>query len=288
MSHSLVEVEAFDSPITVPDDGDAGAAASVNGAFGALANRTAYLAAQIPSGLLIGADTAVARRNGNLELSAFSVVIDGKRYSSGAVTVPPAAGMNGTTGLGWWYLYCYESGGALAFVWSQTAPDASATWQAGALDVRRYLGCAFSDASGALYPMTRCGREYRYSMFQGIGTGGAIPGAWTTVDLTPAPAGAQNPGIPPHARIAHCEVSGNLVGADAAATCRLMARTEDIAGTPSDERPVLVANQGSDGMARGSFTIATSAAGTIDMRSEGWTGAGGWTVYLEVVGFTAP
>jgi hypothetical protein len=43
MAHNLTPANSFDTTITVPDDGDGGTAASVNGAFQALANRTQYL-----------------------------------------------------------------------------------------------------------------------------------------------------------------------------------------------------------------------------------------------------
>lgn len=43
MSHPLTDVSNFDTSITVPDDGDAGAAASVGVGFQSLANRTKWL-----------------------------------------------------------------------------------------------------------------------------------------------------------------------------------------------------------------------------------------------------
>lgn len=43
MAHNLTEVETYTADVSVPDDGDARNAASVEGAFQALANRAKYL-----------------------------------------------------------------------------------------------------------------------------------------------------------------------------------------------------------------------------------------------------
>lgn len=48
MAHALVDVDAFDAAVTVPDDTDAASAASVGTPFQSLANRTAFVRARVP------------------------------------------------------------------------------------------------------------------------------------------------------------------------------------------------------------------------------------------------
>jgi hypothetical protein len=66
MAHPLVEVDAFDASVTVPDDGDTENAASVETGFQSLANRTKNLDARIAdllakvSALEVFADVAIS------------------------------------------------------------------------------------------------------------------------------------------------------------------------------------------------------------------------------------
>src|SRR5258706_7012960 len=119
MSHNLTETTTFDATVTVHDSGDARTAASVNTAFQALANRTAYLNDQKNltnavltatrvgiNGLLIGTRNVSWLSSTQLVVEGFySHHINIAPYAAQvAATVTPGSDSNDT----WHYLYAKD------------------------------------------------------------------------------------------------------------------------------------------------------------------------------------
>lgn len=303
MSHLIIETGITfpaQGSITAPDDGDPSTAASVNAALVALAERTYALRINASIGLLTGADYFRANLDGTCTLSPFEVWLEGDRYGwpgDGSPLGTVAAPTTGVTfdgvpgsGLGWWYLYA-EAGtlGVASLRWSQIAPTGA--WLEGSENETRYIACAFNHIAGALYPMTRVGRDHRFEVFDPLtltGGGGVIPAAWTSYPLVRTPAVGVSPGIPANSRIATLSLVGNMVGADVSDTCRVLVRSQAFTGETA-ERDVIRAEQSVSDVVLAEFTTPTDAAGAIQMRSEGFESNinGGWPLTCYVTGFVA-
>lgn len=97
MAHNLTESEAYTANVSIPDDGDARNAASVESAYQALANRTKYLKAKVDPMLMharfgISAVSPGVASGSKLTLAALDLPINSGDFtlSSNEIVVPAA------------------------------------------------------------------------------------------------------------------------------------------------------------------------------------------------------
>ena len=218
MSSTLVETAVFTSSVEVPSDGDEADAASVNGAFQVLADRSQWLLA-LHNGTLRGGYLTVGTNQ--VIVSPVRALVVGGVYGSNAVqttlTLPSLS--SGT----WYYVYAYPDGsGGVSFEVSTTAPDNSGTtgdggalWKSGGT-TRRYLGSfrTYIDGASVVRPLPMhqtSGGRYRYRRSEV--SEALVPPVHTltapvslvqedTVDLSGF--------VPPHARMALVELRTQL------------------------------------------------------------------------------
>lgn len=200
MAHDLTETLVWGDTVTVPDDGDAEVVASVNGAFSTLANRAAFLRGLINQGWMLGGRTLFSPGDGSVvvgKIAALAIGNEVMSYPGGTVAVSAAEspGIGNTGGLGWWYLYARVSSGALAFRWSQVAPEASLTWRSNALGTERYIGCAFATAPGVFRAFRMAGGRYVF-LDAVLAFNANAPSSMTSVSFSDI--------VPPHARLVRC------------------------------------------------------------------------------------
>ena len=198
MGHTLTPVATFSTPITVPDDGDACNAASVETPFQSLINQTQMLFNNLlnlkvrPSLRSVnGADIVigsvpmiVGTEGGNWKALAYT----GGTYS-------PAGLANST----WYYLYARIATGSIAISHSTTAPDSYLRTMNGNTDYV-YLGAFVTDGAAAIRPFYGRNGETTYGDPVSIVTASPAPAVYTDVALTA--------GIPPHAQRARVGVRG--------------------------------------------------------------------------------
>lgn len=218
--------------VTVPASGDARTAASVEGAFQELADRS-RLALGGVSGIMRGADEFAVEQGGSS--SSFTITVGGIQslvlpredgslyegffYVSGSPTITEANVAGGVlANSAHYYVYAFNSAGTLAFEIVTDPPRASRVHKTGAgagPAARRYLGCFPTDGSGT--PAALRAVRGRYT-FRGY-TVGAIAAAtaqntantstWTG-DLSLASR------IPPHARVVRLRVTAHRASAGVA------------------------------------------------------------------------
>lgn len=210
MSSTLVETAVFTSSVEVPSDGDEADAASVNGAFQVLADRSQWLLA-LHNGTLRGGYLTVGTNQ--VVVSPVRALVVGGVYGSNAVqttlTLPSLS--SGT----WYYVYAYPDGsGGVSFEVSTTAPDNSGTtgdggamWKSGGT-ARRYLGSFRTYIDGASvvrpYPMLQCGGG-RYLYRRSEVSEALVPAVHTLtapVSLVQQDTVSLAGFVPPHARVA--------------------------------------------------------------------------------------
>ena len=165
-------VPATPSPIrsstTGPADGELANAASVNGAFqdlmeGVLGLRLAsygrraqiHVRSSNRTTLIVGAlgSVILTTGGGSTWLSFLNTTQQ---------TVTAATAFGGALGnLTRYFLYAYNNAGALDFIVTTTAPDASRTYENGNTD-RVFISTFITDGSGIIVPFTHVGNQYHY------------------------------------------------------------------------------------------------------------------------------
>ena len=165
-------VPATPSPIrsstTGPADGELANAASVNGAFqdlmeGVLGLRLAsygrraqiHVRSSNGTTLIVGAlgSVILTTGGGSTWLSFLNTTQQ---------TVTAATAFGGALGnLTRYFLYAYNNAGALDFIVTTTAPDASRTYENGNTD-RVFISTFITDGSGIIVPFTHVGNQYHY------------------------------------------------------------------------------------------------------------------------------
>lgn len=220
MPTSLTDSPVYDpaETVDVPASGDARTAASVEGAFQTLADRTGFACSalatfldRLPSLSVAGASST----SFTVAVGAINVIAlptSGGVYHIHATTgiTATAADIEGGGGdLGavsqWWYVYAYRTGGgALAIELSASVPNALRVIKTGD-STRRYLGCFRTDSSGVPLACRADGGCYRYRRSAlAVAALRALNGGTATSNTTVALSSL----IPPHARLAtvRCEL----------------------------------------------------------------------------------
>ncbi|MBV8929441.1 MAG: hypothetical protein JO152_09995 [Mycobacteriaceae bacterium] len=235
MGHGLTDAITYDSPILVPDDGDALVAVSIVPGIQQLANRTAYLynwngtlgtsvsantaaiathttqLQLMPYGLLMGASRMSCAPGSNaLSVGRIHTLVNGNgrlhdpnavASASGLTTVTPT----GLTPSSWYYLYVTAAASSASpppaqYEWWATPPDDSLIAMTGDT-TRRYIGCFLTDTSSNIIPFTMA--RGRYVWRRSAGVVGAFrvttPGTTSYSVLPLAPTGGIRL-VPPHAR----------------------------------------------------------------------------------------
>jgi len=196
MSHDITPVNEFTADVTVPDNGDALDAGSVDDAFQAVTNRTVYLNDQKNltnlavttlkngfAGLLIGARNAASSDGTHITVEGFQKMYIGNVPfdAQAAATVAPGSDSNDT----WHYLYGYESLGLIAYERSTTGPDASRTFKSG--DATRVYICSYYvDGSGNIRPFFKHANKvtWRRSKISDYVIATATPSTYTDQSLS--------------------------------------------------------------------------------------------------------
>jgi hypothetical protein len=219
MPKTLTETSNFDATISIPQDGDdanattGGTDRPIEDSLQKLTNRSKYLFDQIPSGIAWGGSLSRVYSDGtSVKVPPLLVILVGKVLFTVAETTVALSGLTGGT---WYYLYCYNSGGSLAFELSTTAPEVSLQYKTGGL-THRYLAAVRALSATTCRPFRKVGTRHNYRLsasafdaFKVLDAGGAT--AFTDVSL----AGH----VPPHARLAH--VAARLVYVSGAGSMQL-------------------------------------------------------------------
>lgn len=234
MSTTLTET-AKHTPdsVAVPASGDARTAASVNGAFQELANRS-LLALGGVSGIMRGADEFAVEPLGTA--SSFTITVggiqslvlpreDGSRYEgffyvSGSPSITQANVAGGTLANSTrYYVYAFNNAGTLAFEIVTTAPRASRVHQSGSGAgpvARRYLGTFVTDSSGAPIPCRAVRGVYTFRRSalaaNALRVVNGSSTSWATADLSSL--------VPPHARLVRVELVAGSTGTLGSASLR--------------------------------------------------------------------
>ena len=200
MSHTLTPTSQFSTPITVPDDGDACNAASVETPFQSLTNR---------SQLLYEAALNVLHRPSLSSTDGTSITIGDmaavmgteggtwKTLAYATSSYSPAGLANST----WYYLYARITGGSVAISHSTTAPSSTLRNMNGNTDYA-YLGAFRTDGSGVIIPFYSRDGKVRYTGGVGaLNIGAGVTNVYTDLSLSV--------GVPPHVRIVTLYVIGN-------------------------------------------------------------------------------
>jgi hypothetical protein len=157
MSHTLTETATYDATVTVPDDGDARTAASVNTAFQSLADRSKYLLGAL-NGFVLDAVPVSSVDGATLVVGPIAALQLGGALLSTSINTNFAPG--GLVANSYYFLYAYNNAGALGLEASTTGPDASGCFKSGDTS-RRYL-CSFHtySASAGIRPFNKLRGEY--------------------------------------------------------------------------------------------------------------------------------
>lgn len=189
MSHNLTEATTWDTPVAVPDDGDAADVASVNPSpFQKVANRTAFLNALV-EGTFLGAWEVFANvEPGSMKIAVSALDALAAGNLLGAAGTPTAVTGTGLTNNKWYFLYGYVDTGVIKLELTTTVPDTARVFKSGDTS-RVYLGSARSDGAGALFPFRAVRRASRYRVsatssgnLQMLSSGSAT--TFTDVDLS--------------------------------------------------------------------------------------------------------
>jgi len=137
MSHNLTEVDTYTANVSVPDDGDTRSAASLEGAFQALANRAKYLKAHVDvkeqyARYRIEAPSPGVAAGLKLTLAALHIPVDSGHFTlaSNEVTLP-AAGIYLVSGV--LRMACSNTSNNLEVRANITAGTGSDTWESNQL-----------------------------------------------------------------------------------------------------------------------------------------------------------
>lgn len=163
MSHNLTPVSQYTGNVTVPDNGDARTAESVNVALQSLADRALYAFDQLVNGVLVGGDVVDSSDGDTLNVTDFSVIIANKLYAkaASAVTVSVLEGGGAFANFTVYYLYAYVSAGAILFQISVTAPDTKRVFKSGTT-THRYLCTFATNGSADILPFQKRGNKYTF------------------------------------------------------------------------------------------------------------------------------
>ena len=190
MSHTLTPVATFSTPLTVPDDGDACNAASVETPFQSLVNQTQVLF----NGLLnLKVRPSLRSVNGaDIVIGAVPMIVgtEGSNWKALAYagsTYSPAGLANST----WYYLYARIATGSIAISHSTTAPDSYLRTMNGNTDYV-YLGAFVTNSSAEIQPFFGRDGKITYGYPIAIVTATPAPSSYTDASLLAA--------IPPHAQ----------------------------------------------------------------------------------------
>jgi hypothetical protein len=186
MPSTITEVSAFTAPVTVPADGDVRNAASVDGAFQALANRTLYLRNALMTGAVFG--TGAWSDGATLNVGEFMALVADQALDVFATTIPLA----GLTPNAWYYAYVGTGGLTLSLV----APDAALRLKSDD-PTKVYLFAVYAKSATTVRPFrfsfgARTTVWRRSALAEAAVLSGAA-GAFTDVDCTAY--------MPPHARV---------------------------------------------------------------------------------------
>lgn len=226
--------------VTVPASGDPRTAASVDGAFQELTNRSLLTLGGV-SGILRGADEFGVEAGGTA--SSFTITVGGIQslvlpredgslyegffYVTGSPTITEANVSGGVLANSTrYYVYAFNNAGTLAFEIVTTAPRASRVHQSGSGAgpvARRYLGTFVTDSSGAPIPCRAVRGVYTFRRSalaaNALRVVNGSSTSWATADLSSL--------IPPHARVARVELVAGSSGTAGSASLRT---TGDTAG----------------------------------------------------------
>lgn len=194
MSHTLSESAAFGSTVTVPDNGDAGGVASVNGAFSTLANRAQFAKSALKDLLIHPGGMRATGGDTKVYVAPFRVTIGADQ---GEFTTEQQLTASWTSAT-WYYVYAYFVSGTLTLEAVTTAPDAMQMHQSGDT-TRRYIGCFHTYAgSSNVLPFQMRGGRYHWRRSAAAGEFNAL----TSGSATSATDVSLATWVPPHARLA--------------------------------------------------------------------------------------
>jgi hypothetical protein len=142
MSTVLTETSTYGATVTVPSDGDAANAASVNGALQTLANRTKYLNDAILNASIVG--SGVSSDGTDIDVGAFVAVVGNVALTSPATTVLTT----GLTPSTWYYLYAQPGVGLIL---TTTAPDSYLKYE-NLSSTRLYLCSVYATGATTVRP----------------------------------------------------------------------------------------------------------------------------------------
>lgn len=218
MSHTITPVVQYDAAaITLPDDGDANTIESLDPAFQKLADRAQFGLSGVASRIqwaetvtvdANGSSTVFAVHVGGIQMIALARVDGTYRLAFAAAATLTASHLESGSALGndeWRYIYAYDPGdGTVAYQLSTTAPTASLTYKSGAGGfVYRYLGCFRTSGAGAPLPQSTVGRFTVYSQ-PFVGGANAATGTGPTSGFAALSLATR---VPPHARVAICDIA---------------------------------------------------------------------------------
>lgn len=215
MAQTYTGTAAYTNTITIPDDGDPAAAASVNNPAKSEADMNMFLLQSI--GLMPQSTSAiflscVNRTSINIGPISSIIVNEVGNYKTIGTAAVSSVGIAQVEGAPaqfaastWYYIYAYSNLGVLNFIIRTVRPD---VWNMFALgsDVQRYIGCFRTDTNAVpgIVPFVMSRGNYTYLDKLSVGGGSAL--VETTV-LTSS-------FVPPTSRLARllCNYTANAPG----------------------------------------------------------------------------
>lgn len=202
MASTYTGTPAFTNSITIPDDGDLAAAATVNNPTRSEADMGLFLLQAIGLAPESTSDIYINSINGttvNIGPISSIVVNENGNYKfistvgASVVGVPQVEGGPAQFAANtWYYIYAYSNAGVLNFIIRTVPPD---SWKMFALgsDVQRYIGCFKTDGAGppAIIPFFMTRGKYSYLNVQSVGGGNATVESPITISAYVPPTSRQ-------------------------------------------------------------------------------------------------
>lgn len=272
MSHTLTPTSQFSTPITVPDDGDACNAASVETPFQSLTDRSQLL---YEAALNVLHRPSLSSTNGtSITIGDMAAVMgtEGgtwKTLAYATSSYSPAGLANST----WYYLYARITGGSVAISHSTTAPSSTLRNMNGNTDYA-YLGAFRTDGSGVIIPFwSRQGRVDYAVRINVLNVGANVTNSYTDLSLSTA--------IPPHVRKARVIAYGvpdtGITDFGVILTKGLTATGYSTSSNASWKVDLYTANDSH------AFTVVTNSSQQVQYKYN--TGGGSSTAGIDVVGY---
>ena len=273
MSHTLTPVATFSTPLTVPDDGDACNAASVETPFQSLVNQTQVLF----NGLLnVKVRPSLRSVNGtDIVIGAVPMIIgtEGGNWKALAYTggtYSPAGLASGT----WYYLYARITTGSITISHSTTSPDSFLRTMNGNTDYV-FLGSFRTDGSGVIIPFFARGSKVTYAASLTAVTDSGVPTTFTDLSLGSF--------VPPHAQRALITALGTPDGASDVGY--IVTKGVTATGyTSASAAAYKIYLTSSTSTVRFEFEVQTDTSQVIQYKFD--TGGAGSLLIVDVVGYT--